>query len=404
MASGDGLLVRIRPHGGVLPVRTARAVAEASRLCGNGLIDLSGRANLQLRGVSDGTLRALTDRLSELGLLDDDPDVESVRNVLGSPLAGLDPTALLDIRPLLGALERRLADDRALHALPGKFGFAVGDGGWPSLDSVSADIRFDAVAHAGGPLMRVGVGGTASSARPLGLCRPEDLPETAARLSLAFLARRGTDPDAPRRVRDAIPAAAAPPEPAEPKPDAPIGPFRVGGLPVLAIGAPFGRLTADGLAAIASAAEGARVAELRLTPWRSILLPAPDRIDALLRAVSSVAVVHPDDPRLAITTCTGAPGCERGTTPTHADALRLASPARDLARSGIDVHLSGCAKGCAHPQRSRVTLVGRAGRYDLVLDGTASDEPAASELTPDSAAILFAKLAGLTGSAGRLAP
>src|SRR3954451_25275575 len=131
MATGDGLLVRLRITGGIVPAGLARSIAAAARDCGNGLVDLSARANLQLRGVREETLPELTRRLAALGVLDANPAAEAVRNVVASPLAGMAQDSQLDIRPLTAALERRLAGDEALHVLPGKFGFVIDDGSRP---------------------------------------------------------------------------------------------------------------------------------------------------------------------------------------------------------------------------------------------------------------------------------
>lgn len=402
MRTGDGLLVRLRITGGIVPVELARAIAAAAGRHGNGLLDLSGRANLQIRGVSDATLPGLIERLAALGLLDDEPDAEAVRNVLASPLAGLAPDALLDIRPIVRLLERRLAGDPALRGLPSKFGFLVDDGGSPGLADARADIRFDAVPGPDGPLIRIGLGGTATSARFAGACRPDEVPAVAARLAAAVLARPSGE-DGPQRLvhgaRD-LPAAAfrdmAVLVPASSVREAPpIGPFAVGSIAVVGLGAPFGRFTAESLAGIAAAAETAGATELRLTPWRVVLVPnpAPERIDALLAACEPHAITRPDDARLAVTTCAGAPGCERATTPTHEDARALAGTARALAPHGVTLHLSGCRKGCARPEATAATLVGDEGRYGLVLDGGAADAPVLFRLSAAEAAVALLRLA-----------
>src|SRR6476646_7245438 len=82
MLSGDGWLVRLRITGGMVTAPLARAIAACARDFGNGLIDLSSRANLQLRGVRDETRDPLALRLQHLGLLDDAPEAESIRNVI----------------------------------------------------------------------------------------------------------------------------------------------------------------------------------------------------------------------------------------------------------------------------------------------------------------------------------
>ena len=158
MESGDGLLVRIRITGGILKAEHAQVIAASAMRYGNGLIDLSGRANIQIRGVSGSQWPHLIADLSRHGLLDDDAEAEAVRNVIASPLAGLDPSAWLDIRALVKTLEHRLVSDRTLHALPGKFGFLVDDGGQFSLGDQNADIAFEAIQEMGAThfLVRVG--------------------------------------------------------------------------------------------------------------------------------------------------------------------------------------------------------------------------------------------------------
>src|SRR5580704_15537510 len=144
MQSGDGLIVRLRISGGIVGVELARQIASWSRCWGNCQIDLTGRGNLQLRGLSERHLADLHDALAEWDLLPATAAGEAVCNVVSTPLAGLDPGAVLDVRSIVRALEHRLATDTTLHELPAKFGFAIDDGGSFGLAGVPADIRFEA--------------------------------------------------------------------------------------------------------------------------------------------------------------------------------------------------------------------------------------------------------------------
>ena len=136
-------------------------------------------------------------------------------------------------------------------------------------------------------------------------------------------------------------------------------------------GLAFGRLDAARLARLADLAE-----ELRLTPWRAILLTGPrldrEMSDAL---AASGFILDADDPLRAVAACPGAPACPRGSTATQLDAAAFAPWARAHKPSGITLHVSGCAKGCAHNGAAAVTLVGRGGKYDVVRNGRASDAP-----------------------------
>jgi precorrin-3B synthase len=376
MPSGDGLIVRLRLTGGIVGADLGTRIAQWSREWGNGLIDLSSRANLQLRGLSARHLPSLQDALAQAGLLDPNPEAEAIRNVVVSPLAGIDPLAWLDIRPIASALEHRLATDRSLHRLPGKFGFAIDDGGRFSLDGVSADVRFVA---GPGPVFGIQL---ADLADAFGPCAPDTVPDIAARIVHAFLRHDGA-----RRMRDvavgmiAADSGLAGTQAFAIRQQQPhLGVHPVGDTAFLGVGLPFGQVTAEDFADLASMAQ-----ELRLTPWRAILIPTASLATAQVlreRLARDGFILDPDDPRRRVAACPGAPACPSATTRTRNDATVLA--ARVL--PGGFLHVSGCEKGCAHPNAAAITLVGRDGRYDLIRNGAASAKPTARGLTVPQAA------------------
>lgn len=401
MMARDGLLVRLKITGGIVPAALARTVADLAARHGNGLLDLSSRANLQLRGVREDSLPALLAALDALGLLDADAEAEAVRNVLASPLAGLGRHP--DIRPLVAALEDALASDPAARCLPAKFGVLVDDGGAPSLGQIAADIRLDWIATAGA--FAVGLGGSAADALTLGPVAPEDVVARA----IALAGRAVAVPGEPRRLRrlirdmgrDGVAAWFGAHEPAPASAGATprtVGPQSFRDIPVLGLAAPFGRLDAPMLRAAALCAE-AGAGELRLTPWRTILVPHAVPTPTALAALEADGfIVDATDPRLRVAACAGRDGCERGSTDTHADGAALASVAAALPGEGVALHVSGCAKGCARPTATLVTLVGRDGAYDLVRDGRPGDPPVATALDLDAAAVRLRRL----GHPGRL--
>ncbi len=406
MAAADGLIARLRPTCGILSAATARAIADLAARYGNGKLDLTARANLQMRGVREDTLPALVEALRALGLVDCDAAAEAVRNVVASPMAGLHDGP--DIRLLVAALEERLTSVRELHALPTKFGFLIDDGSPPSLAGVPADVRFDW--HDG--VFAIGLGGTRDEALVIGMCGADELvdrAETIARGALALFVRV---PEARRMraliemlgadiVRAACHAGRDLPSPLAgegarradegsrpgelraqgrdssgyaPSSAGFAGTFsREGRREVLTLAAPYGRLEAYMLRLAADLAE-VGAGELRLTPWRSLMLPGIADAAARVRAERAGFIVDPGDPRLRVAACVGAPDCARGTTATRADADALAALAPALG-PGIGLHVSGCAKGCAQACPARATLVARDGFYDLVVDGRASDPP-----------------------------
>jgi precorrin-3B synthase len=149
------------------------------------------------------------------------------------------------------------------------------------------------------------------------------------------------------------------------------------------IGLPFGRIDAETLASLADLSERFGDGTLRTTPWRALLLVgvAPSETEALSHQVGDLGLVtDPADPRLLIHTCVGRGACPNASVDTRRDASRLA-----FARPGLTVHVSGCAKGCAHRGPASVTLVGNNGRYDLVRDGSARDTSCLTALSFDQA-------------------
>ncbi|MDH5531358.1 MAG: precorrin-3B synthase, partial [Paracoccaceae bacterium] len=128
MLSGDGLVVRVRPHGGRLTRDQAQRIATLAASHGNGIIELSSRANIQIRGVSDASHGPLIDGLSKLGLIDPTTEIEARRNIVVTPFwQEGDGTS-----DLVAALAEELARPDAPD-LPGKFGFAVDTGHLPAL-------------------------------------------------------------------------------------------------------------------------------------------------------------------------------------------------------------------------------------------------------------------------------
>jgi precorrin-3B synthase len=406
MQTGDGLLVRIRVHGGRLDLDRFEAIADCAALFGNGIIEISSRANLQLRGIDAASLPALQRRLDALGLLDADAASESVRNIIASPLSDLDPSAIVDTTPIVTALEARLRASSSLHRLPPKFGFLIDGGGVLSLGDIEADIGFVAFDSADGPRFAVTLAGADDLAAS---CAPPEIPDVAAALARAFLRLAGEGVDAPRRMRGLVarlgPAAILAAADLAHSPSLrPIrrpaafqdflGAHQFGAATCMGAAPSLGRLTADDLRFLARQARRGAAIDIRLTPWRALIVTglnasdAEDLVSALARAGF---IVDPGDPRLAIVACSGAPACANAARAVQGEALEFVSfvpPGR-----GIVLHVSGCEKGCAHRRPAPLTLVARESGYDLVLDGGASDEPAHRALLMGEIAPLLARLA-----------
>ena len=343
MPAGDGLLLRIRPHGSRLaPVQVA-GLAALSRSFGNGQVDLGSRATLQLRGFKEGDLPQVHRRLAALDLLDDDPRHEARRNIITTPFWRKGDGTLFLVRQLEAVL-------RDGPDLPPKFGFSVDTGQYAALQDASADIRIE---RAGDDLL-LRADGMASGER---VSRETVMPRLVK--VLEWFAASGH-----RRMAQAVSAGLKPPLDADTAPDRQASPQDLlRAAPFLF--APFGSATSEALSGLASHG-------LRLTPWRAVL-PEGD-VDGRLW------LADPDDALRRVSACTGAPGCASASVETRALARKLACHVPQ----GRHLHVSGCAKGCAHPAPATVTLTGREGRFDLVPDGSAAGKPLLCGLTAEN--------------------
>lgn len=320
MPSGDGLLVRVRPWCGAFTLEQAAGLADIAATLGNGCLDLTRRANLQIRGLHETRIPALHEALDRLGLLEH----EAARSVMVDPLAGP------EVRALALALGGALPDE-----LPTKFGALVDGGGPLSIAGEPATLALCVTSE--GVAVR-------ADGEWLGVTTPDRA--VAAALGDRRPLSRMTVMPVPGRRR--------------------LG--RIGGLTGLA--APFGRIDAAQLRVLADACASAGGSQLRLSPWRALYADA---------AIDPHGLIADErDPLLRIEACPGAPACASATVDTRGDARRLAA----MGLAGT-IHVSGCAKGCARSAPADLVLVGREGRYGVVRHGTARD-PASRTVAPDA--------------------
>jgi precorrin-3B synthase len=347
MESGDGWVVRIKPRGAILNSDQAAGIADAAQTYGNGLIDLTGRGNLQLRGVTPDSHAPLIADLRALDLIDDDIATETRRNIIVTPFGGEMTDALVrDLETALAA---------STLTLPSKFGFAVDTGPAPVLSNDPADIRIE---HATcGLILRAD--GMDHAARFYG-------PEDAIALAHWFLDQRGVSDGRGRMaaliakgvlpaadIRAPVPASAAAP-----------GMVSAGML----AGFEFGQVPPDTLRRLG------RFGPLRLTPWRMLLVQGARCLPAM-----DGLILTPDDLRLRLRACTGAPGC----TQAHAETRSLAHSLAPFVHDGAVLHVSGCAKGCGWPRKADITLTATPQGFDLIRHGCAHDAPVLRGLHSD---------------------
>ncbi|WP_460590603.1 precorrin-3B synthase [Frateuria aurantia] len=398
--AADGGLCRIKLPGGRLQAPQALAIAEAARKHASGVMEITNRANLQLRGVVPGQEPALVELLTQAGLGPLPAENATTyrarderRNVMISPTAGIDPQQRMDTRPLAAALLEAIQQDDQLEGLSPKFAILI-DGGERLLDRLHPHdiwLSVNPPRPSGPPRLRLGLAGSPTTAGTGGCLGEVDLTEvvpTVLALIKAFLALA---PASVQRMRQLIggqdagvlqqratalgarfhpltlaaPPVALPPEPT-------LDPFRLGlhpqlqpGLCYVGFQLPLARLDAFALAGLAGLAERHGQGELRLSPWQGGLLPDVPTAqgEACLRDLQALGLICDHAMPLArLLACAGCQGCARTQADTKADARWLAEQPLPWA----SIHLSGCPRSCAAATPAAFTLLAvDAGHYDL---------------------------------------
>ena len=351
MMAADGLVVRIRPRLARLTSAEALGLCDLAERFGHGYLDLTSRANLQIRGVAAQDHERLLQALAALGLLDADPAMEGRRNILVTPFWQSGDISHCLTLALLARLD-------ALPDLPAKVGFAIDCGAHPLLASSSADIRIER--GEGGLILRADGAGSGRLVTVAGAI--DGLIEMAGWLAARITPER-------RRMARVIAGAPLPPEWRGVPAPAPATQPAIGAQPGGAlIGAAFGHIDAAALRQVIGAQA---LPAIRVTPWRMLLLEGGTLPDG------PAFVTDPGDPLMHVDACPGAPLCPSASVATRSLARALAPHTKGT------LHVSGCAKGCARQKPADVTLIGRDGRFDIVRRGRVEDKPEQFGQRPD---------------------
>ncbi|MFG2528419.1 precorrin-3B synthase [Streptomyces sp. NPDC048516] len=427
--AADGHLARIRLPAGDLTMRQATALADAADLLGDGHLSLTSRGNAELRGLAEDCGSRLAALLRDAGLLPSERH-ERIRNILASPLAGLDRHTPSDVRRWARELDALLCASESATALSGRFLFVLDDGrgdvaalggdvsllaepgaGAEAEPLAGADEDGEGTGPAGGALLRIGddpaalqVAGpdvpraalaaaeaflTTAAASGSGAWRVRELPDghrLTAREVAEALRSAGIEAayvaEPPARVARTSPPHAppyalphSPPYADSAAPGIVEGPDGDRALSVLA---PLGRLSVAQWRLLTAIADVDGSGALRLTPWRGIVLPgvpaaaAPDRLAELTAAG---LITDPASPWHRLGACTGRPGCAKSRTDVRADATAAVAAGTTVpdgaptgsSPPGVPVYWSGCERRCGHPHGTWVDVLATAEGYRVAL-------------------------------------
>jgi precorrin-3B synthase len=426
----DGGICRLKLTFGDLSAVQARSVADAAQRCGNGTIEITNRANLQIRGVRPEMEESLISALLESGLGPLSDRGDDVRNVMISPFAGFNQT-MPDVRPLALRVLTIVQTNLLYQTLSPKFSIFIDGGESVAMVDHPHDLWLSPIdLESTAPRFAFGVAGvppTQTDAQPaLGSVATGQAFTLITGILDIFIEWCRAHPEA-SRLRHMISQMGTEylVEQLEPRLGVPLrseqianwrrSPARENGHLGLSldvdssrcfVGAmpPLGRLDPDLLQSLAELADKYGNGKLRMTPWQSVLLPQISVGDAKATLAALEALRLGTNPKMTLATmisCSGSAGCGSALAATQSDGLKLASLLRG-SPAVPQIHMSGCSKSCASPSAKPITLVATAaGRYDIFL--CATNGPSrfgkllAANVTIDEAAELIGENSGSGG-------
>jgi precorrin-3B synthase len=379
----DGLLTRIRVPGGMITPSQLTAIAELSASFADGNVEITSRANIQLRAIQTKNLSSLVHGLDLAGFIPS-PLHDRARNIVASPFAGLGFGEILNTQPFVRELDRRLIADQVMAALPPKFSFAIDGGGrWFGRDC--DDLALRAVNVDNAPLFHLVIGGIQSG---FGVRVDEALDcileaakmcvEISKELEMPARGKKiASVPRAMNRLLDALSdfLVACPfPDDLGDVGDMPVGiyPSESAGFVNLVPSVPLGRLTAEQIQCIASIAE-IWDGDIRLASWRGVVLGSipESSISQITEKLEAVGLSFDGkDGYRGVAACAGSTGCDASLADVRRDASLLARrlAGRD-AQPGWTVNISGCEKQCAMRNGATAELTANATGYSLRIKG-----------------------------------
>ena len=389
-------MCRLRIPNGILKHWQLAGLADLAEGYGGGYAHVTTRANLQIREIAPRNAVAMIEAIQDLGLTSRGSGADNIRNVTGTPTAGIDPRELIDTRPYAREWHFHVLNERALYGLPRKFNVAFdGAGTIPVLEDTN-DIAFAAVEIADGHgvapgiWFRLGLGGITGHrefARETGVVvKPHEATQVADAVVRVFIEHGNRTDRAKARLKyvlDAlginkfvalveenlgrrlarVPATAIKSRPCHDR-GAHIGVHaqKQAGLHWIGVVLPVGRLTVAQMRGLARIAADLGDGDIRLTVWQNLLISsvAADKVSLAQAAIETLGLTtRATSIRAGLVACTGNVGCKFAASDTkrHAEEIARWCEARVALDGPVNIHLTGCHHSCAQHYVGDIGLI-----------------------------------------------
>jgi ferredoxin-nitrite reductase len=393
----DSYMCRLRIPNGILKHWQFAGMADlAERLCGP-FCHVTTRANLQVREIPPKHAVELIEGIQDLGLCSRGSGADNIRNVTGTPTAGIDPQELLDTRPYAREWHYHILNDRSLTGLPRKFNVAFDGAGKIAVLEDTNDIAFAAVEVKDGfgvepgIWFQLGIGGITGHkdfAKETGIVvKPEDATKVADAIVRVFIDLGDRTNRLKARLKYVIDGMGmekfltlveeklghaftrVPPEALAPRPvfdrTAHIGVHKQKqeSLNWIGIALPLGKVSCDQMRGLAKIAADLGDGELRLTVWQNLLIPGvkDSNVTLAIAAIEALGLaVKTTEIRAGLIACTGRAGCKFGNADTKLTATAIGDwcDTRVEVDTPINIHLTGCHHSCAQHYISDIGMIG----------------------------------------------
>jgi ferredoxin-nitrite reductase len=389
-------MCRLRIPNGILKHWQLSGLADLAEQYASGYAHVTTRANLQMREIEPKNAVNLVEAIQDLGLCSRGSGADNIRNVTGTPTAGIDPNELIDTRPYAREWHFHILNERALYGLPRKFNVGFDGAGRIAVLEDTNDIGFQAVEVKPGfgvepgvwfRLALGGITGHKDFARHTGvIVRPEEATQVADAIVRVYIAHGDRTDRNKARLKYVLDAwgiekyiahvedtlgrrlTKVPSDAVQPRPDfdrsAHIGvhPQKQQRFNWIGVVLPVARVTAAQMRGLARIAQEYGDGDIRFTVWQNLLISGvPDeKVAAAEATIDALGLATKASPiRAGLVACTGNVGCRFSASDTkrHAEDIAKWCEARVALDGPVNIHLTGCHHSCAQHYISDIGLL-----------------------------------------------